>query len=94
MLPTVKRSLLYFDLTAGAGYAIRSKVRMWSVDVGSEIYVESVIVRGVARLPLAIAILTHVEICIITALGTICTKYVSLYHYFDDVLTHNSNGPG
>lgn len=79
MLLTVKWPLLYLDLAAFTRNAICSEVRVWSVNVGSQVHVEPVVVRGVTCFSLAIAVLTHVEIRIIAALRTICTKVVSKY---------------
>lgn len=94
MLLTVKRTLLYLCLAAFARDSICSEVRVWPIDVGSQVYVEPVVVRGVTCFSLAIAFLTHVEICIITTLGTICGEIVSKYRNFNRGLTHNSIGLG
>lgn len=94
MLLTVKRTLLYLGLAAFARNSVCSEVRVWPIDVGSQVHVEPVVVRGVACFPLAIALLTHVEICIIATLGTICGEIVSKNRNFKRGLTHNSIGLG
>lgn len=94
MLLTVEWPLFYLSLTTVARNTICSEVRVWSVDIGSEIHIEPMVVRGVACFPLAIALLTHVKICIITALRAIYGNVVSRCLNFKRDLTYNSIGLG
>lgn len=92
MLLTIERPLLDLGLAACASNTICGKVWVWSVDVGSEVYEEPVGVGGATCVALAVAVLTHVEICIIAAFWAICIHFVSGNRHVVDGVTHNSIG--
>lgn len=72
LLLTVERPLFRLLFTRFAGDAIRSDIRVRSVNVGSEVHIEPVIIRRPTRLPPTVAVLAHVDILLaFAAVGTI-----------------------
>lgn len=67
LLLTVEGALFYLRITSVAADTVRSEVRVWSIDVGPEIYVKPVGIRRPTCLSLPVAVLTDIEIMFVLA---------------------------